>query len=77
MSRTRLSTTVDADLLESARQVSGKPDSALVDEALAALLAQHRAAVVDASYGAYDAHPLDEPDEWGDLASFRRAVAAS
>ena len=26
---------------------------------------------------AYDAHPLDEPDEWGDLASFRRAVAAS
>ena len=24
-----------------------------------------------------DAHPLDEPDEWGDLASFRRAVAAS
>ena len=26
---------------------------------------------------AYDAHPLDEPDEWGDLDSFRRAVAAS
>ena len=22
-------------------------------------------------------HPLDEPDEWGDLASFRRAVAGS
>lgn len=77
MSRTRLSTTVDADLLETARQVSGKPDSVLIDEALAALLARHRAAEVDASYGAYDAHPLDEPDEWGDLASFRRAVAAS
>ena len=45
MSRTRLSTTVDADLLESARRASGKPDSALVDEALAALLARHRSAV--------------------------------
>ena len=68
---------MDADLLESARKASGKPDSALVDEALAALLARHRSAEVDASYTAYDAHPLDEPDEWGDLASFRRAVAAS
>lgn len=77
MSRTRLSTTVDADLLDRARKASGKPDSALIDEALAALVARHRAAEVDASYAAYDAHPLDEPDEWGDLASFRRAVAAS
>ena len=78
MPRTRLSTTVDAGLLESARKAtSGKPDSVLVDEALAALLARHRSAEVDASYAAYDAHPLDEPDEWGDLASFRRAVAAS
>ena len=51
--------------------------SGLVDEALAALLTRHRAGEVDASYAAYDAHPLDEPDEWGDLASFRRAVAAS
>ena len=77
MSRTRLSTTVDTGLLENARKASGKPDSALVDEALAALLARHRAAEVDASYAAYDTHPLDEPDAWGDLASFRRAVAAS
>ena len=77
MSRTRLSTTVDTDLLDSARKVSGKPDSALIDEALAALVARHRAAEVDACYAAYDVHPLDEPDAWGDLASFRRAVAAS
>jgi hypothetical protein len=77
MSRTRLSTTVDADLLKSARRTSGKPDSVLVDEALAAWLARHRSAEVDASYAAYDVHPLDEPDEWGDLASFRRAVATS
>lgn len=77
MSRTRLSTTVDAELLANARQASGKPDSALVDEALSALLARYRSAEVDASYAAYDEHPLDEPDAWGDLASFRRAVASS
>ena len=78
MTRTRLSTTVDAALLEDARSArSGCSDAALIDEALAALLARHRAAEVDASYAAYDEHPLDEPDEWGDLASFRRAAAAS
>ena len=68
---------MDAGLLESARKASGKPDSALIDDALGALLARHRSAEVDARYAAYDTHPLDEPDEWGDLASFRRAVAAS
>ena len=78
MNRTRLSTTVDAELLEGARRVhSGLTDAALIDEALSALLARHRAAEVDASYAAYDEHPLDEPDEWGDLASFRDAAAAS
>jgi hypothetical protein len=78
MARTRLSTTVDAHLLDDARRVrSGATDAVLIDEALRALLARHRAAEVDASYGAYDAHPLDEPDEWGDLASFRQAAAAS
>lgn len=68
---------MDADLLNRAREASGKLDSALIDEALAAWVARHRAAEADAAYAAYDAHPLDEPDEWGDLASFRRAVAAS
>ena len=78
MTRIRLSTTVDATLLEHARRArSGLTDAALVDEALAALLDRHRAAEVDASYAAYDTHPLDEPDEWGDLESFRRAAAAS
>ena len=78
MNRIRLSTTVDASLLEHARSVrSGTTDAALIDEALAALLARYRSAEVDASYSAYDEHPLDEPDEWGDLASFRRAVASS
>lgn len=78
MPRTRLSTTVSSVLLEDARRArSGIPDAALIDEALAALLARHRATEVDASYAAYDEHPVDEPDEWGDLASFRRAAAAS
>ena len=63
MSRIRLSTTVDADLLGSARSVrSGLTDAALIDEALAALLARHRSAEVDASYKVYDEHPPDEPD---------------
>lgn len=78
MARTRVSTTVDADLLAEARRAcSGVTDAALLDEALGALLARRRAAEVDASYAAYDEHPLDEPDEWGDLASFREAAAAS
>jgi len=78
MARTRLSTTVDATLLENARIArSGVSDAVLVDEALTALLARHRAGEVDASYAAFDEHPLDEPDEWGDLASFRKAAAAS
>jgi hypothetical protein len=78
MARTRISTTVDAALLESARRAhSGVADSALIDEALAALLARRRAAEFDAAYVAYEAHPLDEADEWGDLASFRAAPGAS
>jgi antitoxin MazE5 len=78
MARIRLSTTVDEGLLEDARRVrSGVRDAVLVDEALEALLARHRGAEVDASYAAYDRHPLDEPDEWGDLASFRSVAASS
>jgi Arc/MetJ family transcription regulator len=78
IARTRISTTVDAELLASARRArSGLADSALVDEALAALLARQRAAEIDAAYAAYDAHPLDEDDEWGDLASFRAAAGGS
>ncbi len=78
MSRTRLSTTVDANLLETARGVRpNATDAAMIDEALRALLARHRSTEVNASYAAYDEHPLDEPDDWGDLASFREAVARS
>jgi hypothetical protein len=75
MARVRVSTTVDGDLLAQARNLlSDRTDAALMDEALRALLARHRAAEIDAMYEAYDRHPLDEPDEWGDLASFREAA---
>ena len=76
MARKRLSTTVDEGLLEDARRArSAASDAELIDEALAALLARDRAAEIDAAYAAaYAEHPLDEPDEWGDLASFREAA---
>ena len=78
MPRRRVSTTVDEGLLTSARSMCGDlTDAALIDAALEALLRVHRRAEVDASDATYDASPLDLPDEWGDLASFRDAAAAS
>lgn len=78
MPRVRISTTVDAQLLATARQTRpGVKDASLVDEALAALLARNRAADIDAAYAAYDRLPLEASDEWGDLASFRAAAGAS
>lgn len=77
MPRTRVSTTVDDELLQQARELRGVNDAALLDEALLALLAQHRSAEIDAAYSAYDDHPLDEDDEWGDLASFGDAAERS
>lgn len=78
MPRERVSTTVDGDLLAEARALQGGPtDAALFDAALAALLERHRAAAIDASYSAYEEQPIDEPDAWGDLESFRRAVDAT
>ncbi len=71
-----MSTTVDEDLLASARRaLAPMSDSAVLDAALAALLDRRRAAEIDATYVAYDQHPLSEPDAWGDLASFRVAAA--
>ncbi len=76
MSRIRVSTTVDEERLASARRTRpGATDAVLLDEALEALILRHRGAEINASYAAYDEHPLDEVDEWGDLASFREAAA--
>jgi antitoxin MazE5 len=78
MARVRISTTVDEQLLATARQTrSGVNDAALIDEALGALLARNRTAEIDAAYAAYDRLPLEVSDEWGDLASFRAAAGSS
>jgi Arc/MetJ family transcription regulator len=78
MPRVRVSTTVDEELLARARRaLAHTTDAALLDAALKALLARERAAQLDASYAAYDERPLETPDEWGDLESFREAAASS
>lgn len=78
VARVRLSTTVDADLIDAARHLRpGTKDAPLVDEALRALLAMHRAAKSDVSYGVYDQQPIDQPDECGDLASWQSAAGTS
>lgn len=78
MNRVRVSTTVDGELLARVRGINpGSTDATLIDHALEALLARHRAAEIDAAYSKYDEHPLDEPDDWGDLASFRAAASSS
>ncbi|MCP5039774.1 MAG: DUF2191 domain-containing protein [bacterium] len=78
MPRTRLSTTVDRDLLEDVRKTRTEAtDAELIDEALAALLARHRTAEIDEAYASqYTSHPLSERDEWGDLESFREAATS-
>ncbi|MFT7647259.1 MAG: post-segregation antitoxin (ccd killing protein) [Candidatus Poriferisodalaceae bacterium] len=80
MARTRISTTVDSDLLDDARKIGvGVNDAELVDAALSALLAGHRRVQIDEAYeDAYSAQPIDEPDAWGsDLASFRDVASRS
>ena len=78
MTRARISTTVDEELLKTARRLrQGASDSVLVEEALAALVARNRSAEIDASYAAYDDKPLTTEDEWGDLAQFRKMAARS
>lgn len=78
MPRARISTNVDVGLLKAVRRLrAGVPDSVLVEEAFAALVARDRAAEIDAAYVAYDKEPLGTNDEWGDLASFRASAAGS
>ena len=69
---------MDEQLLAEARSLrANATDAVLLDEALRALLLSHRAAEIDSAYEAYDRHPIDEPDEWGDLESFRAAAGAT
>jgi Arc/MetJ family transcription regulator len=78
MSRVRVSTTVDGDLLTEARRIrSLSNDATLIDEALRSLIARNRSGEIDATYAAYDQFPVDNPDDWGSLDAFRKAAAAS
>ncbi len=79
MARKRISTTVDEDLLRHARDTgAGANDAELIDAALAALLAHYRQADIDERYTtAYTEHPPDEPDEWGELSTFRDSASAT
>ncbi len=75
MARVRVSTTVDEATLAEARALGFANDAALVDAALDALVKSRRSAEIDRSYEAYDRVPLDTPDEWGNPAAFRDALA--
>jgi len=73
MSRIRVSTTVDESLLENARRLRSKlTDSALLDEALEALLARHRAGRDRCQLLGLRRAPTRQPDDWGDLHLFAR-----
>lgn len=76
MTRQRISTTVDADLVSQARALNpGGTDARMLDDALRALLDRFRRTEIDHAYAeAYATHGADMPDEWGDLASFGAAV---
>ena len=79
MPKVRISTTVDQKLLDEARSLGvGPTDASLMEAALEALLAAHRAADTDAVYAdAYQRVPLSTPDEWGDLEAWRERAGTS
>lgn len=79
MSRVRVSTTVDRDLLAEARELhGGQTDSSLVEAGLAALVRQYRHEQVAQMYAdAYEQHPADKVDDWGDLGTFLDAAGRS
>ena len=77
MTRVRISTTVSDELLGQARAaLPDLNDASLMDRALAALCADHRAAEVDRSYKIFGELPLDTQDEWGNLADFLDSAGA-
>ena len=78
MARIRISTTVSDDLLSRARAaLPDLNDASLIDRALVALCAEHRAAEIDRSYEVFSDVPLDTTDEWGNLAEFLEAAGSA
>ncbi len=70
--KVRISTTVEADLLDSARGLfPGATDAVVMDAALRSLMHTHREAEIDRAYSeAFERIPPGTPDEWGDLDAF-------
>ena len=76
MPKVRISTTVDEELLAEARACCAPAkDASVMQQALEALIAAHRAADFDRRIDiAYRDVPIETPDEWGDLESFLEAA---
>ena len=79
MSRVKLSTTVDEELLSEARRLhEGMADSALVEAGRAALVRELRDEPLARLYAeAYKRYPADEPDDWGDVRTLLDADGGS
>ena len=79
MAKIRVSTTVDATLLAQVRALDPTgTDASLLERAFTALWAGGRGAEGEGASGeVYAPPPADEPDTWGDLATFGAAVARS
>ena len=79
MSKVRISTTVDAQLLAQARERHGAgTDASLIEQALRALLKRYEDAEIDAAYlAAYDSGADEMSDDWGHLGKFLDAAAKS
>jgi len=77
--QSRINLVVDSELLDEVRRYCGlETDEEVMDAALKAFVVQRRNAEIDEAYAAaYDAHPFDEPDEWGNLISFGQAAEKS
>lgn len=66
------------ELLGRARvALPGLKDAALLDRALSALCAEHRAAEIDRLYEVFEALPLETEDQWGNLSGFLDAAGAA
>lgn len=78
MPKVRISTTVNDVLLKEARSAEpGLNDAALLDRALSALCAEHRASEIDRSYKVFEEIPLKTEDEWGNLKNLLGSVEGS
>ncbi|MDO5504578.1 MAG: hypothetical protein Q4G67_15550 [Actinomycetia bacterium] len=76
MTRVRISTTVDDNLVSRARIAHGPgTDASLIEAALQALLRDHRAAEIDDAYARVYARGTEPAtDDWGDLETFLDAA---